>query len=100
MDNFCSCRKLFAAAFLRCRTRVQPRGNFGCWRILESLWRKSESCSASLMHQNFGIFGEEFLEHVPVQEEAPGGGGCPSLSLCVIWEEFCSSSSIIRRRRW
>ncbi len=41
---------------------------------MESLWRKSESCSASLMHQIFGFFAEEFLEHVPAQEEAPGGG--------------------------
>jgi hypothetical protein len=79
--TFAVARKLFAAAFLRCRTRVQSRGNFGCCRILESLWRKSESCSASLMHQVFGSFGEEFLKHVPVQEEAPGGGLSISLTL-------------------
>jgi hypothetical protein len=90
-------QEAFCGRFSALSHESATQREFGGWRIMESLWHKSESCFASLMHQIFGFVGEEFLEHVPVREEAPGGG-CPSLSLCLIWEEFCSSSNSIRRR--
>jgi hypothetical protein len=55
---------------------VQPRGNFGCCRIMESLWRKKYVLFCFFDASDFWFFLEKSSRNMfQPKNKLPGGGG-------------------------